>query len=84
MYHQKIFFTIHYQIKNKQNTSHTRQCRIKVHKTGSILPKIKKRVYVYKCSEQIASLVGAGNNVFFTNYLSSTYKCNFLGADNKQ
>lgn len=70
MYHQKIFFTIHYQIKNKQNTSHTRQCRIKVHKTGSILPKIKKRVYVYKCSEQIASLVGAGNNVFFTNYIT--------------
>lgn len=41
MYHQKIFFTIHYQIKNKRNTSHTRQCRIKVHKTGSILKKSK-------------------------------------------
>lgn len=70
MYHQKIFFTIHYQIKNKRNTSHTRQCRIKVHKTGSILPKIKKRVYVYKCSEQIASLVGTGNNIFYTNYIT--------------
>lgn len=70
MYHQKIFFTIHYQIKNKRNTSHTRQCRIKVHKTGSILPKIKKRVYVYKCSDLIASPVGVGNNVFFTNYIT--------------
>ena len=70
MYHQKIFFTIHYQIKNKRNTSHTRQCRIKVRKTSSILPKIKKRVYVYKCSEQITSLVGARNNVFFTNYIT--------------
>lgn len=70
MYHQKIFFTIHYQIKNKRNTSHTRQCRIKVHKTGSILSKTKKRVYVYKRSEQIASLVGAENNVFFTNFIT--------------
>ena len=78
MYHQKIFFTIHYQIKNKRNTSHTRQCRIKVHKTGSILPKIKKRVYVYKCSEQITSLVGARNNVFFTNFITFQYFGKFL------